>query len=81
MVTSLAVAGCGSQQQVSSAVISERLDSWKEVAVFFARTIRTVQRWERTEDLPIYRHVHKELGSVYEGLLELTIAVVAQSAS
>ena len=65
MVTSLAVAGSGSRQQVSSAIIPERLDSWKEVAVFFARTIRTVQRWERTENLPIYRHVHKELGSVY----------------
>jgi len=65
MATSLAVAGSGSRQQISSAVVRERLDSWKEVAVFFARTIRTVQRWERTEDLPIYRHVHKELGSVY----------------
>ncbi|HWW17592.1 MAG TPA: hypothetical protein VNY81_03135 [Candidatus Saccharimonadales bacterium] len=61
----MAVAGSGSRQQSRSAIISERLDSWKEVAVFFARTIRTVQRWERIENLPIYRHVHKELGSVY----------------
>jgi TolB-like protein len=65
MATSLAVAGSGSRQQVGSAIISERLDSWKEIAVFFARTIRTVQRWERTEKLPVYRHVHTSLGSVY----------------
>ena len=65
MATSLAVASSGSRPQISSAIIPERLDSWKEVAVFFGRTIRTVQRWERTENLPIYRHVHRELGSVY----------------
>jgi TolB-like protein len=65
MATALAVAGSGPQQQVSLGPIPERLDSWKEIAVFFARTIRTVQRWERTENLPVYRHVHKELSSVY----------------
>ena len=65
MATSLAVAGSGSRQQISSAIIPERLDSWKEVAVFFGRTIRTVQRWERTEKLPVHRHIHGKLGSVY----------------
>jgi TolB-like protein len=65
MATSLAIADSASQQQTISAITSEHLDSWKEIAVFFARTIRTVQRWERTEKLPIYRHVHEKLGSVY----------------
>src|SRR5215470_16259127 len=44
---------------------NRRLDSWKEIAAFFARNVRTVQRWERTERLPIRRHVHEKLGSVY----------------
>ncbi len=65
MATSLAVADSASRQQAISAIIPQRLDSWKEIAFFFARTIRTVQRWERTEKLPVYRHIHEKLGSVY----------------
>jgi TolB-like protein len=36
--------------------VSDRLDSWKSVASFLHRDIRTVQRWEAQEGLPIYRH-------------------------
>lgn len=42
-----------------------RLDSWKEIAVFLKRGVRTIQRWERTEGLPVHRHQHNKLGSVY----------------
>ncbi len=42
-----------------------RLDSWKEIAVFLKRGVRTVQRWETTEGLPVHRHQHARLGSVY----------------
>ncbi len=31
------------------------LSSWKEIANFFGKGVRTVQRWERTLGLPIYR--------------------------
>ena len=44
---------------------AERLDSWKEIASFFRREVRTVQLWEKSEGLPIRRHQHKKLGSVY----------------
>jgi hypothetical protein len=44
---------------------SNRLDSWKEIAVYLKRTVRTVQRWEKTEGLPVHRHVHDHQGSVY----------------
>ncbi len=44
---------------------SERLESWKDIAGDLDRTVRTVQRWEKTEDLPVYRHVHNKRGSVY----------------
>ena len=43
----------------------ELLDSWKEIAVFLNRGIRTAQRWERDEDLPIHRHRHNRRGTVW----------------
>jgi Tol biopolymer transport system component len=33
----------------------ERLDSWKEIARYLNRDVRTVQRWEATDGLPVYR--------------------------
>lgn len=43
----------------------DRLDSWKEIAVYLRRDVRTVQRWEKREGLPVYRHQHEKLGSVF----------------
>lgn len=43
----------------------ERLDSWKEVAAYLKRQVRTVQLWEKREGLPIHRHLHSKLGTVY----------------
>ena len=37
----------------------DRLDSWKEIATFLNRGVRTVQRWEATEGLPVRRHQHR----------------------
>ena len=44
---------------------SDRLDSWKEIAAYLKRSVRTVTRWEREEGLPIHRHLHSKSGSVY----------------
>jgi hypothetical protein len=43
----------------------DRLDSWKEITAYLRRGVRTVRRWEREEGLPVHRHVHRVLGSVY----------------
>jgi hypothetical protein len=43
----------------------DRLDSWKEIAVYVAREVRTAQRWEKREGLPVHRHVHAKASSVY----------------
>jgi TolB-like protein len=43
----------------------DRLDSWKEIAAYLNRGVRTVRRWEAEEGLPVHRHVHRKLGSVY----------------
>ncbi|MFL6388915.1 MAG: hypothetical protein ACJ71U_15645 [Terriglobales bacterium] len=32
-----------------------RLDSWKKIAVYLDRDIRTVMRWEREKELPVHR--------------------------
>jgi len=50
---------------------TERLDSWKEIAAFFRREVRTVQLWEKSEGLPVRRHLHRKLGSVYAYRREL----------
>ncbi|MGB7226475.1 MAG: tetratricopeptide repeat protein, partial [Candidatus Acidiferrales bacterium] len=50
---------------------SERLDSWKEIATYLRRDLRTVQRWEEREGLPVHRHLHGKLGSVYAFRQEL----------
>ena len=42
-----------------------RLDSWKDIAAYLKRDVSTVQRWEKRERMPVHRHVHDKLGSVY----------------
>ena len=48
-----------------------RLDSWKEIAAYLDREVRTVQGWEKNEALPIHRHQHSKQGSVYAFKAEL----------
>lgn len=44
---------------------NDRLNSWKAIAAYLNRTVRTVQRWEREEGLPIHRHGHRRSHSVF----------------
>jgi TolB-like protein len=41
------------------------LHSWKEIAAYLKCEVRSAQRWEKNEGLPIHRHVHNKLSSVY----------------
>src|SRR5437763_14424187 len=50
---------------------ADRLDSWKEVAAYLNRDVRTVQRWEKKEGLPVRRHLHEKLGTIYAYKSEL----------
>src|SRR5713226_1392042 len=43
----------------------KKLVSWKEIATHLGREVRTVQRWETTEGLPIHRHEHQKKSTVY----------------
>ena len=49
----------------------DRLDSWKEIAAYFNRDVTTVQRWEKREGMPVHRHVHDKIGSIYASRAEL----------
>ena len=42
-----------------------RLDSWKEIAAYLGRHVTTAKRWEKREGLPVHRHLHEKLASVY----------------
>ena len=49
----------------------KKLVSWKEIATHLGRETRTVQRWERTEGLPVRRHEHQKKSTVYAYTSEL----------
>jgi tetratricopeptide (TPR) repeat protein len=49
----------------SSADVPDCLNSWKEIAAHLRHSVRTVQRWERTEGLPVHRHGHEKRDAVY----------------
>ncbi len=49
----------------------DHLDSWKEIAAYLKRDVTTVQRWEKREGMPVHRHQHDRIGSVYAFSSEL----------
>jgi Tol biopolymer transport system component len=49
----------------------DRLDSWKEIAAYLKRDVTTVQRWEKREGMPVHRHLHDRMGSVYASRTDL----------
>jgi Tol biopolymer transport system component len=56
---------------VDRAQEQDRLDSWKRIAAYLRRDVTTVQRWERREAMPVHRHLHDRLGSVFAFRSEL----------
>ncbi|HUI61001.1 MAG TPA: tetratricopeptide repeat protein [Steroidobacteraceae bacterium] len=47
------------------------LRGWKQIAAYLHRDVRTVQRWERAERLPIHRQLHAKLGTIHAIRAEL----------
>jgi TolB-like protein len=43
----------------------DRLNSWKEIAAYLDTSVRTVQRWEQAEGLPVHRHEHASVATIY----------------
>lgn len=59
----------------------DRLDSWKRIARYLQRGVRTVRRWEAEEQMPVHRHAHKSQGSVFAYKSELDDWLRGRSAS
>lgn len=57
----------------------DRLDSWKQVAVYLGRGVTTVQRWEQEEGLPVHRLPHAKKGSVFAFRSELDAWLASRS--
>jgi adenylate cyclase len=47
-----------------AADVGAALRGWKQIATYLHRDVRTVQRWERNEHLPVHRQLHLKLGTV-----------------
>lgn len=43
----------------------DQLNSWKEIARYLEREVRTVQLWEKFEGLPVHRHFHSRQGTIF----------------
>ena len=68
-----------SNSEIKTAQLGDRLDSWKEIARYLNRSVRTLYRWEKEEGLPVHRHHHKDLGSVFAYKGELDAWLSARS--
>jgi hypothetical protein len=65
------MAGRPEMPPVTPELAGKRLDSWKEIAAYVKRHVTTVRRWEQHEGLPVHRHLHAKLGSIYAYSREL----------
>ena len=61
-------------------IASTRLNSWKEIATFLGRGVRTVQRWERELQLPIHRIGNGPRSPVYALIPELNFWITTSGA-
>jgi len=68
-----------SPSPTSAGPTEDRLDSWKEIASYLNRDVTTVQRWEKREGMPVHRHLHDSVGSVYASRVELDAWVCSRN--
>src|SRR3954451_5652348 len=50
---------------------NDQLNSWKAIAFYLGRDVRTVQLWEKEQALPVHRQRHSKLASVFAYKSEL----------
>jgi Tol biopolymer transport system component len=57
----------------------DRLESWKDIASYFKRDVRTIQRWEKSLGLPIHRFQNSRSGPVFAYKSELETWLVERT--
>lgn len=65
------VASSSAPRVASAADVGAALRGWKQIAAYLHRDVRTVQRWERNEHLPVHRQLHLKSGTVHAVRVEL----------
>jgi TolB-like protein/Tfp pilus assembly protein PilF len=63
----------GKDAAIAAGGPADRLGSWKDIAAYLQRDVSTVQRWEKREGMPVHRHLHGKLGSVYAFRSEIDV--------
>lgn len=61
----------GNERLANDRLANDRLDSWKEIAAYLNKEVRTVQRWEKSLGLPVRRLVQGKQGTVFAYKLDL----------
>jgi adenylate cyclase len=59
------------QRGEPASTLGPALRGWKQIAAYLHRNVRTVQRWEQTEHLPVHRQLHRKLDTVHAVRREL----------
>lgn len=59
------MAGVSTIPSTDNSLQKTRLNSWKEIAVYLDRGVRTVQRWEQELGLPVHRISKNDRGPVF----------------
>lgn len=65
--------------RTSAETFASKLNSWKEIANYLQREVRTVQRWEKEASLPVRRLRHEKRGTVYAFMKELDAWTASRS--
>ena len=60
-----------SDRLANDRLANDRLDSWKEIAAYLNKEVRTVQRWEKSLGLPVRRLAQGKQGTVFAYKLDL----------
>jgi serine/threonine-protein kinase len=58
-------------RQTRGGLLGERLDSWKEIATYVGREVRTVQRWALSRRLPVHRLPGGQRPRVFSTIAEI----------
>jgi TolB-like protein len=56
---------------MSNEAPGDRLEGWKEIAAYLRRDVRTVQRWEQSDGMPVHRHKRAQRPIPYAYAAEL----------
>ena len=65
MAVFVPLSGVAIMSIMSRTLPQDRLDSWKAIARYLGRSVRTVRRWEQSQALPVHRLMHHSKASVY----------------